>query len=172
MKKNQTGFTLIELLVVVLIIGILAAIALPQYRVAVERSRVAQALPLFRALIDAQQRYEMANGEVSADVDLFDISFAYTSKTPYSASNGAVGFAYTMSPLGSFRLVVQKAVFWSSDYGYTIDFHGLPQSSLDGAVALCYPSVAGSTAERVCQGFGKKTSRISSMGTPVYALDL
>ena len=53
-KQFKKGFTLIEMLVVVLIIGILAGIALPQYTNAVEKSKASEALIILKSLMDHQ----------------------------------------------------------------------------------------------------------------------
>ena len=71
---KNAGFTLIELLVVVLIIGILAAVAVPQYEKAVLKSRFMSFMPTMRAIKEAQERYYMANGSYTLDVTALDIS--------------------------------------------------------------------------------------------------
>ena len=67
------GFTLIELLVVVLIIGILAGVALPQYERAVLKSRLTQNIIRVKALHAAGQTYYMANGVYPIDIRDLDI---------------------------------------------------------------------------------------------------
>ncbi len=75
------GFTLIELLVVVLIIGILAAIALPQYEKAVERSRAAEALTMVSSIAKAQEIYKMTTGNYTTDMSVLDIEVPGTDVT-------------------------------------------------------------------------------------------
>ena len=62
--KKSKGFTLIEMLVVVLIIGILAGIALPQYNKAVERSRAAEPQIILKDMFRAQQGCLIKTGDI------------------------------------------------------------------------------------------------------------
>ena len=92
--QAKQGFTLIELLVVVLIIGILAAVALPQYQVAVEKSRVTQLLVSLKSFADAQEVFYLSNNAYASDPTLLDIDIPTNLPDGVTVNFGSTGFVY------------------------------------------------------------------------------
>ena len=77
-NKKRAGFALIELLVVVLIVGILAAVALPQYEKAVWKSRSAKLQIWAKRLLDAEREFMAANGYYTRCLNLLSLDYQAT----------------------------------------------------------------------------------------------
>ncbi len=99
--KNR-AFTLIELLVVVLIIGILAAIAVPQYQKAVLKSRTSEAVIMLKSILEAQEIYYLAHDEYTNNINELDVSVPAdrvylndNSVLPAAAANQPNSYFYT-----------------------------------------------------------------------------
>ena len=90
-KNHKNGFTLLELLIVVLIIGILAGIALPQYQLSVDKAKYTQAMTLMAAINQAQSRYILDKGNFTTNFYDLDIDMPNSSKI---ATNGATNNYY------------------------------------------------------------------------------
>lgn len=112
--NKQTGFTLIELLVVVLIIGILAAVALPQYQAVVLKARTTEAIVQLKHIRDMQREYTLANGAPATTWDDLGVE-PFTGGT-YSTFKD---FTYDLRPYGGGEMQAQylkKPQFWIQMY--------------------------------------------------------
>jgi type IV pilus assembly protein PilA len=89
----KKGFTLLEVLIVVIIIGILAAIALPQYTTTIEKSRSGEAATNVGSLRTSIDRYWYQNGSFPASIDDLDID------NPNLVTNRL--FNYTIADVGT-----------------------------------------------------------------------
>ena len=122
---SNKAFTLIELLVVVLIIGILAAVALPQYQKAVWKARYVQAKVTAKAIADAEEVYYMANGKYTQYLNELDIQIPGASSNPWcntgSCEGSFSGGSYTLMTGGEILCTVKKsgANFLSYHIGFT-----------------------------------------------------
>jgi len=113
MKRIQNGFTLIELMIVVAIIGILAAIAIPQYQNYVARAQVSEALVLASGAKIAVAEYANTNGTYPADNTAAGISAmtgSYVKADGVQILAGTITATFTTAALGAHSLIAGKTV--------------------------------------------------------------
>ena len=153
------GFTLIELLVVVLIIGILAAVALPKYELAVEKSRAAEGISLARSIALANQAYYMANGSWSDDINELDVEFpgedSVGGETP-TASKGTKNFSCRATGNNEeSRWYIAVCRRRGPKYFYAIAYS---KNNPDQAVCLADGGSDNATQQKACRALTNKTS--------------
>ena len=163
-SEKNAAFTLIELLVVVLIIGILAAIAVPQYQKAVRRARAAEAAVWVRRIVDAEQEYFMANGRYTGNIE--ELNLDYKQKWPTvnidASSTKAPDTSLFLWEYGGyiFRVLVAEPIktYGDKSGGYGAQLHARDASRnypLVCAEYACYGVSAGSFCKDVMGAKGE-----------------
>ena len=147
----KKGFTLIGLLVVILIIGILATIALPQYQKVVEKSRASEVYILLSRVAKAQEIYYLANGFYTQYFEELDIQF------PYDDQNGARAFPggnYEWHKCGNNSCFYAARKFRDGVYQIQVNYANTPNTTGPGFFCAADKST---NAYGLCQslGFGK-----------------
>ena len=148
---SKEGFTLIELLVVVLIIGFLAAVAVPQYQKAVEKSRATELYALLASICQAQQVYYLANGEFTKDFKELDIEFPYDDGGKETTSFEGGGYSWRKSGSGDGLFALKN--YKDGLYGLGIYYMASGVYNIPFGEPICITDAAGKALE-MCQSLG------------------
>lgn len=163
--KSKQAFTLIELLVVVLIIGILAAVALPQYKVAVAKARMTQLITLANSVVQAEERYYLANGQYTTDWEELDLDFTGNISGKYLSNNAGWSLRLIAFTGGGAVNSVQASDSRLPGNFLLFAYDKAGQTAWDGGKRACYANVNNTLANTICKNATNRSSTNSTAGT-------
>ena len=154
--RFHSGFTLIELLVVVLIIGILSAVALPQYQTAVYKSRASELYSNIQTAVQAGEVYYLANGSYPTSWLDLDIELPYERLTDDGGANFKENGLLIMQNGNSYGLDVDGYVYGKlADGSLSLSYFYTPQTSgLFKGKFICRCPQSNQAANQACLSLG------------------
>ena len=163
--QNKKGFTLIELLVVILIIGILAAIALPQYQLARDKAQFSNFQRLVKSIKTAVDDYMLINNVYPTTFDELNIdfssSYSYTNHT-YSGQplEGCVIFQDSYCCVGKTKSGYQSDNITCGRNDYIFAY------SLYSNKPYCISANENKRAQRLCENYDYNKGKDNNLITP------
>ena len=150
---NNKAFTLVELLVVVLIIGILAAIAVPQYQKAVLKADLHRGIALVESLYQAQQVYALTHGDFATDIDTLDISLPLNETCEKIQTEKLSKYVCDFGTIG-FIDELRDIYFTPKSYITYVHFFKDYSTIFKAGERWCFASPNNTIAQDVCQSIG------------------